>query len=251
MQENDNVAAFFSAMGQKRAEVQQMMDDASAEGSSFETTEIGAAGTYVARVKAFVYKKKGEEAAKCFPRLEVSSNKGVLQLLAVMEVVEGTDVVPVGATTFFSLTLQQPTTADADKHKKTIGFMKPAFIALTGVGEKDIQVTPEYFQEYLTIDFNPETKEITRMHKMLNNVRLVVEESWDETKKAFVYRGRQILKYTKGDKSISVKSDAKKSDDLNLATGSTANMSNYVADKTISPAAEKPSLKPDAEVMEL
>ena len=237
----NDVDAFFSKHDQKADFNQKIMDGVS--GDQSERNEIKVPGTYVCKVKTATYKKKGEDIFRVFPRLELSANKGVLQCHMLLEVTKGTEVVPVGATIFYTLTLLQPDDAPAEKIQNTYKFLKPVLVKLTGLNEDEIGVTSRFFKEYCSVDFDSATGKILRDHKMNKEVLVVVKEDWDEKSKSMKYNVDGIMKCTSDDKSISVKNAGAATNDLDLTKGGSAEMSQYVA-KTVEVPQEKPSLAP-------
>ena len=176
---------------------------------------VGVPGKYLMRVKSIVSKKK-DGGIFATPVTEISANKGVLMLVLMMEVVDGTEVVEKGSILYHRITLLPKPGSPQDKLETTLRFMKPAVKALTGLDK--IEISEAFFKEYLTIDYvtEPEVK-LVRDHKMTGTVYATVEEQYNDTLNKKECRIRFINKAKPTDKSYSIKSEP--SSDASIGSG--------------------------------
>ena len=193
---------FFSKLSEEdKANSQSAMNSASSE--EMKSTPISIPGNYLCEVATYAYRKEGEKM-KVFPEMFISPEKKSLNLSVNFKVVDGTDHVRKGSTIFTNITLI-PGSADGkaipkEKFDTIMRFTKPKLATLTGV--ENINMTPEWFDEYLSPEFVEEGKnkfKLVRDHKMKNLVMVMVDEEMRDNKIKMVCK--TFVKAKPGDKS--------------------------------------------------
>ena len=210
MDQKNVMSQFASSMSEETKTItNEAIDDAPSIGSQF--TSVNVAGTYLMKVRSFVMNRKDLDP-KPFPGLQISETaktKGALQLNMNLEVIDGTEAVPKGATIFYTLTLAQGPGATKEKIENTAKYMKPIVCALTGL--EKFNFSPDFVTENLTIDY--EGSKVTRQHKMTKDVMVVVEEYVDG-KGSNAFRVKSIRAAKAGDKSMSIKQQIQETSSL-------------------------------------
>lgn len=211
---NDVAGAFFNDLGNKAGEVAGLVDQASSTGNN--RAEINVCGQYLVQARSFVMdmKEKGLKAIPNLSRSESEKSKGALLLNLSLEVVDGTEAVPKGATIWHTIYLAQGPNADTEKQRKTVDFMKPQICALTGL--EKFTLDQNFVTEYLTVDYDPKTKKVTRDHKMKKPVMIVVDTYVNPTTGVVKFTVKSLRRANAGDKSVSVKSESNTSAEASL-----------------------------------
>jgi len=158
------------------ADTQQALDNA----SSYEKVALAVSGRYRMKVDTFAYVKDGKENK--FPDFQRSANKGVLQLVLPLRVVDGTEQVPKGAMLFHSLNMAPEKGAPKEKLQTMARMAKPTLVAL--LGHENIQAGPQWLLDNLipTFDRNEDDMTLKKDHKLKNEVMVVVEDDWYNNK---------------------------------------------------------------------
>lgn len=204
--DNEVAGKFFQDLGSKAGEVNGMVDQASSTGNN--RVDINVSGQYLVTARSFVMAPK-DKPVKPIPNLSISDSgksKGALTLNLNLEVVDGTEAVPKGASIWHTIYLVQGPDADKEKQRKTVEFMKPQICALTGLN--DFKLDEKFVAEYLSVDYDPATKKITRQHKMNQKVMIVVEPYINPNTGQTKFTVKSLRRATATDKSVSVKTDA-------------------------------------------
>lgn len=203
-------SSFFQSNTQI-GKTQQAIDSASSTGDR--AAAITVPGSYIMKVKTVVAKKKDGELL-ISPRIGLSDSaksKGALQLNILLEVVEGTEAVPVGSTIFNTITLAQPDGATDEKIRNTSSFMKPIVCAL--IGKDRFDLTPESVNELMEIEYDEQTLKVTKTHGLTQNVMVSCEE-YAKSNGDPAIRVKSMRAVRPGDKSISIKQEAVENADL-------------------------------------
>lgn len=199
---NKELGDFFGGMDEEDIQKQQEVLDGTPDEQQMGMVEVP--GKYLMRVRSFCGKQKDDGTRYVAPAITVSPNKGVLMLKLVLEVVDGTAVVPKGSILFHSINLLPPKGSDEERVEQIMRFMKPTVKALTGL--EKLEITQNFFSEHLTIDYSVNPFKVTRDHKMKQNVMCVVEEEYNEKQKKNMCRVKYINPAKPGDKSESTES---------------------------------------------
>ena len=206
---SDQLGGFFQSYSEDDLKKAQQTSDQVREMAGM----VEVPGKYLMKVKSVVSKKK-DGGIFATPVTEISSNKGVLMLVLMLEVVDGTEAVEKGSILYHRITLLPKPGSPDEKMANTLRFMKPAVKALTGL--EKIEISEAFFKEYLTIDYvtEPEVK-LVRNHKMNETIYATVEEQFNEQQNKKECRIKFINKAKPTDSSYSIK--AEPSDNENLA----------------------------------
>jgi len=201
---------------QTSQEAQSSMDNA----SSHERLYVGVSGTYRMKVDTFGYVKDNE--AKQFPCFDKSSQKGVLQLVVPLRVVDGTPLVPKGSLMFFNINMAPAPGAKKETIQTMARMAKPKLVAM--LGHEEIRMEPQWLVENLTPEFKREGESMTlvRDHNMKKEVMVKVVDDWYNNQPKL--RVDTIVPAAANDKSVSnepkKEPEAKESDpsDLDYST---------------------------------
>lgn len=219
----------FFANGEHINNVNKIVGDTSSTGERSKAIDV--AGSYIMRCKSIVAKKKDGELM-VFPRVGLSESvksAGALQLHIALEVVEGTEAVVVGSTLFHTITMSQPAGAAPEKVRNTIGYMKPVICAL--IGKDSFDLTKEFVEGVLMIEYNEDTLAITKDHGMKNNVMVICEE-YSKSNGTVGIKVKTIRNVRIGEHSVSIKREASAESEL-------VKMSNTIAASTGNVIVEK------------
>jgi hypothetical protein len=195
----------FFSKNQQVSKTRDAIEGASSTGEKSEPLSV--AGSYIMKCKTIVAKKKDGELL-LMPGLKTSTSTksaGALQLDIALEVIVPTEVVPKGASIFNTITLAQADGATDEKIRNTASYMKPVICALTGLDKFDF--TPDFVNEYLGIDYDPETLKVLRNHKMIREVMVICEE-YPKSNGTKGIRVKTIRQVRPGEVSSSIKQEA-------------------------------------------
>jgi hypothetical protein len=166
---------------------------------------ISKPGNYLCEVKSFAYRdKKKNNAIRVFPEMFVSESKGSLNLTVSLSVIDGTSIVPKGASIFKNITLcpgavngQSPTD---DTIEKVMRFTKPLLVTLTGTNK--IELTEQWMEEWLLPKFEDKNNklEMVKDHKMKTKVMVLVDHQLG-TDQVIRLAVKNITRAQPGDKS--------------------------------------------------
>lgn len=191
---------FFDESEEQLAAKRDAVKNASTE--QRELVKLKIPGRYLAEVATFAFEDKVTKKMRKSPEFVIADRTKALMLTLNFNVVDGTDVVPAGASIFSNITVSPAKGASQSKFDNTINMMKPRIAALTG--EEDVQWDEDWLEEWLVptfIEEGPKKYKLVKDHKMKKKVIIVVEEQ--------VYEGKPrcsvsaILKAKEGEKSVS------------------------------------------------
>ncbi|HUX80698.1 MAG TPA: hypothetical protein VMW10_13290, partial [Alphaproteobacteria bacterium] len=125
-----NVLDFFNKHGQEGADaVENSFDSADSQ----QRVKLSLSGRYRMRVTTFGYVK--DNKFKSFPNIYESPKKKALMLTVSLRVVDGTDLVPKGASLFHNITLAPAPGAKPETIETIARMSKPQIVALYGKDE--------------------------------------------------------------------------------------------------------------------
>jgi len=161
---------------QTSEDAQNSMDNA----SSNERISVEVSGTYRMKVDTFGYVKDNE--TKVFSCFDKSSQKGVLQLVVPLRVVDGTPLVPKGSLMFFNINMAPAPGAKKETIQTMARMAKPKLVAM--LGHENIRMDATWLVENLTPEFVREGDKVTmkRDHKLKMEVMVKVVDDWYNSK---------------------------------------------------------------------
>jgi len=168
--------------------------------SSGKTVKVGVSGKYLMEVNDIAFVKDGE--LKVFPTYGFAKT-GSLMITLNLVVVDGTDLVPKGASIFTNIPILPSNGASKETHDNIAKVMKPKIFALTG--QKDFDVSIKWVEEDLLPTYEDKDGKavLVKDHKMKKQIMVDIEDG--------VYEGRPTLNVNnmypvkEGDKSESTK----------------------------------------------
>jgi len=192
---------FFSS---QKSEEKQLVKESVASASDKEpgkSVAISHPGNYLCKVSTVGYIDKATDSIRTFPEAYIATTKS-LNLNVRLETIEATPEVPVGSSVFMNITLL-PVPQTKENIDKVMKFTKPRIVALTG--EKEINITPEWVEEFLLPKFERDGAKVTMVkdHKMKQNVMIIVDEVVRNDKRRMEVKSVFIPQ--PGDKSTSLK----------------------------------------------
>jgi len=229
-----NVHDFFDKHGQEGADVvEKTFDDADSQ----QRVNLTISGRYRMKATTFCYTK--DNVFKMFPNIEESSRKKALMLTVPLRVVDGTQLVPKGATIFHNITLAPAPGAKQDTVESIANISKPQLVAL--YGKDDVHARADWFIENCLPVFEQdgEKHKLIKDHNLQNEVMVDVVDDY--------YNNRETLKVKSivpaGPKDISISnvpkslkeaaSDEGEQPDVTEITDETAeNIASSVMDET-------------------
>jgi len=191
-----NVLDFFNKHGQEGADaVAESFDSAESQ----QRVNLSVSGRYRMRVATFGYVK--DNAFKSFPNMYESTNKKALMLTVSLRVIDGTPLVPKGASMFHNITLAPAAGAKAETIEAIARISKPQLVAL--FGKDNIKATPDWLIENCLPVFEKDgdTYKLKKDHNLQAEVMVEVVDDY--------YNNRETLKVNSifpanpADKSIS------------------------------------------------
>ena len=178
---DQDVMGFFNEMSEEdREKIKNETNNANSEGRM---PQIDVPGKYRVKVRTAAWDNKDDGIMNMFPRLTVSKKAKSLMLQVSLEVVDGTEMVPKGATIFHNIVLVPSKGATNDKISGTLRLMKPQLVALTG--NEDIDVSNmEWISKNLIAEFTKDgdNYKVSKMHSMIKEVMITVDETIYEGK---------------------------------------------------------------------
>lgn len=176
-----NVLDFFNKHGQEGADaVAESFDSADSQ----QRVDLAISGRYRMKVATFGYQKDNE--FKSFPSMYESSNKKALMLTISLRVVDGTQLVPKGASMFHNITLAPAPGAKPETIEAIARISKPQLVAL--YGKDNIKATPEWLIENCLPVFEKEgdSYKLKKDHNLKAEVMVEVIDDY--------YNNRETLK---------------------------------------------------------
>lgn len=168
-----SVLDFFDKHGTEGAEaVANSFDSADSQ----QRVNLSLSGRYRMKVTTFGYVKDNE--FKSFPNIYESSKKKALMLTVSLRVVDGTDLVPKGASMFHNITLAPAAGAKPETIEAIARISKPQLVAL--FGKDDIKGTPQWLIENCLPKFEKdgETYKLTKDHNLQAEVMVEVVDGY-------------------------------------------------------------------------
>lgn len=161
---------------QTSQDAQNSMDNA----SSHERLTLSVSGKYRMAVDTFGYVKDNEP--KMFPCFDRSSQKGVLQLVIPLRVVDGTPEAPKGSLMFFNINIAPAPGAKKETLQTMARMAKPKLVAM--LGHDQIKMDAGWLVANLTPAFDRNGDEMTmsRDHKLKQEVMVTVEDDFYNNK---------------------------------------------------------------------
>jgi hypothetical protein len=197
---SDLLGRFFSEVREDQTTISTSVHDASAQEQK--KTPIEHSGNYLCEVSTFAF--LDENKLRCFPELFIAEKTGSLNLTLNLRVVDGTKMVPKGASIYKNVTLCPGKPKDGHISKESVDkvmrFTKPILAAVTG--NENIDITSEWISEWLLPEFTKtgESIKLVRDHKMKEKVMVLVDEEQGRDSQIRLV-AKSISRAVPGDKS--------------------------------------------------
>jgi hypothetical protein len=164
-------------------------------------------GTYIMRVSTLCFRntRKPDKPIIISPTLAPSS-KGGMNLVASIEVVEGTPQVQPGTYITINIPVWPGPKATAEERANLFKLSKPRMCALLGV--ENFKVDPKDLPAFMVEKFSTQWEEgkdgkfkLTKDHSLKSNVVCVFDDDWYNGKESL--KLVQLRRFKEGDKSVS------------------------------------------------
>jgi len=194
----NNVLDFFNKHGAEGAEaVEKSFDSADSQ----QRVNLNYSGRYRMKVGTFGYVK--DNVFKSFPNMYESAKKKALMLTVSLRVVDGTKLVPKGASIFHNITLAPAPGAKQETIQAIARISKPQLVAL--YGKDDIKATPKWLIENCLPKFEQDGDnwKLVKDHNLQNEVMVEVVDDYYNNQETL--RVNSIVPASPIDKSITNK----------------------------------------------
>lgn len=190
------VLEFFNEHGAEgAAAVEQSFDNADSQ----QRVDLKVSGRYRMKVTTFGYVK--DNVFKAFPNIYTSAKKKALMLSLSLRVVDGTDVVPKGASIFHNITLAPAAGAKPETIEAIARISKPQLVAL--YGKDDVKANPKWLVENCLPKFEKDGDKYTLVkdHNLQSEVMVEVVDDYYNNRETL--RINSIFPASPADKSVS------------------------------------------------
>jgi len=232
-----NVLEFFNKHGKEGANA---VEDSFSKADSQQRVDLAISGRYRMKVATFGYQKDNE--FKSFPNMYESSKKKALMLTVSLRVVDGTQLVPKGASMFHNITLAPAPGAKPETVEAIARISKPQLVAL--YGKDDIKATAEWLIENCLPVFEKEddSYKLKKDHNLKSEVMVEVVDDYYNNRESL--RVNSIFPASPTDKSVTnqpkqlkeIASGGQRPDGTVISDGDAENIADAaMSDDTIQP----------------